>query len=66
MEDGKAIVKNTDMTEEMQKCAIECAKEALDQFSVEKDIAAHIKKAFDKDFTSTWHCVVGKNFGRYC
>ena len=65
METGKAIVKNTDMTDEMQQRAVECAKEALDHFNVEKDIAAHIKKTFDKDFSPTWHCIVGKNFGRY-
>jgi len=29
--------------------------------SVEKDIASHIKKEFDKKFGATWHVVVGKS-----
>ncbi|VDK36611.1 unnamed protein product [Taenia asiatica] len=65
MEASKAIVKNTDMPEEMQQRAIECAEEAPDRYNIEKDIAAHIKKFFDKEFSPTWHCVVGRNFGSY-
>ncbi len=65
MEGAKAIVKNADMTEDMQQRAVECAKEAMDQYNIEKDIAAHVKKAFDKEYTPTWHCIVGRNFGRY-
>ncbi len=64
MDAGKAIVKNADMPEEMQQRAVDCAKEAMEQFSIEKDIAAHIKKTFDKDYSPTWHCIVGRNFGR--
>lgn len=30
-----------------------------------QDIAAHIKKEFDKKYNPTWHCVVGRNFGSY-
>ncbi|KAF6215626.1 hypothetical protein GE061_010382 [Apolygus lucorum] len=29
------------------------------------DIAAHIKKEFDKKYNPTWHCIVGRNFGSY-
>jgi dynein light chain LC8-type len=32
---------------------------------VEKDIAAFMKKEFDKKYGTTWHCVVGRNFGSY-
>ncbi|KAL3655526.1 Dynein light chain 1, cytoplasmic [Castilleja foliolosa] len=32
--------------------------------AVEKDVAEHIKKMFDKKYDPTWHCIVGKNFGR--
>ncbi|VDM35624.1 unnamed protein product [Hydatigera taeniaeformis] len=62
---SKAIVKNADMPEEMQQKAVDVAKEAMEQFSIEKDIAAHLKKAFDKEYSPTWHCVVGRNFGSY-
>ena len=37
--------------------------QALDRFSVEKDLAAYIKKEFDKKHNPTWHCIVGRNFG---
>ena len=30
---------------------------------MEKDIAEYIKKEFDKIHGSTWHCIVGRNFG---
>ncbi len=32
-------------------------KQALDQFNIEKDIAAFIKKEFDKKYNPTW-CVL--------
>ncbi|KAM3180025.1 Dynein light chain Tctex-type [Hymenolepis weldensis] len=62
---SKAIVKNADMSDSMQQKAVDVAKGAMDQFSVEKDIAAQVKKAFDKEFGPTWHCIVGRNFGSY-
>lgn len=30
-----------------------------------QDIAAYIKKEFDKKHGAKWHCVVGKNFGSF-
>ncbi|XP_057868487.1 uncharacterized protein LOC131075662 [Cryptomeria japonica] len=66
MLDTKAIIiKTADMPQDMQQGAIECAKEALDMFSVEKDIAAYIKKEFDREHRPIWHCIVGRNFGSY-
>ena len=32
---------------------------------VEKDIAAYIKKEFDKTYNPTWHCIVSRNFDSY-
>lgn len=61
----KAIIKNVDMAEEMQQDSVDIATAALEKFSVEKDIAANIKKEFDRKFGPTWHVVVGKNFGSY-
>ncbi|VDN14289.1 unnamed protein product [Dibothriocephalus latus] len=60
----KAIVKSADMAEEQQQSAVDLAAEALAKHGIEKDIAAFIKKEFDKQFGPTWHCIVGKNFGR--
>jgi dynein light chain LC8-type len=61
----KVIIKNADMEEEMQKEAVDCATKAMEQFSIEKDIAAYIKKEFDNKYGPTWHCIVGRNFGSY-
>ena len=61
MADRKAVVKNADMSEDMQQDAIDIATQALEKFNIEKDIAAFIKKEFDKKYNPTWHCIVGKN-----
>ena len=45
--------------------AVECATQAMEKFNVEKDIAAYIKKEFDKKYNPTWHCIVGRDFGSY-
>lgn len=62
---AKAVIKNVDMSEEMQQEAVDIASAALEKYNIEKDIAAQIKKEFDKRFGPTWHVVVGKNFGSY-
>ena len=65
MADRKAVIKNADMSEDMQQDAIDCATQALEKYNIEKDIAAFIKKEFDKKYNPTWHCIVGRNFGSY-
>lgn len=65
MSDRKAVVKNADMSEEMQQNAIDVANQALDKHNIERDIAAYMKKEFDKKYNPTWHCVVGRSFGSY-
>jgi Dynein light chain type 1 len=42
-----------------------CALQALEKYNIEKDIAAYIKKEFDKKYNPTWHCIVGRNFGMH-
>ncbi|VEL32948.1 unnamed protein product [Protopolystoma xenopodis] len=64
MTERKAVIKNADMSDDMQQDAVDCAVTAMEKYSIEKDIAAYIKKEFDKKFNPTWHCVVGRNFGR--
>lgn len=61
----KAVIKNVDMSEEMQQEAVDVASVALEKYNIEKDIAAQIKKEFDRRHGPTWHVVVGKNFGSY-
>lgn len=65
MSDRKAIIKNADMSDEMQQHAIDVSNQALDRYNVERDIACYIKKEFDKKYTPTWHVVVGRSFGSY-
>merc|ERR1712064_56486 len=50
------------MSEDMQTDAVECATQALEKYNIEKDIAAFIKKEFDKKYSPTWHCIVGLYF----
>ncbi|CAF9929276.1 MAG: hypothetical protein GOMPHAMPRED_005356 [Gomphillus americanus] len=61
----EAQIKSADMAEEMQQEAIAVAQEAMEKFSIEKDIAQHIKKEFDSRKGATWHCIVGRNFGSF-
>ncbi|XP_059126843.1 dynein light chain 1, cytoplasmic-like [Peromyscus eremicus] len=63
--DQKAVIKNADMSEEMQQDSVECPAHVLEKYNIEKDIAAHIKTEFDKKYNPTWHCIVGRNFSSY-
>lgn len=62
---NKAVIKSADMAEDMTQEAIDVATQAIEKFNVEKDIAAYIKKEFDKRHNPTWHCIVGRHFGSY-
>ena len=46
----QAQVKTVDMSEEMERDAIEFAMVALSEYSVEAQMAAHIKREFDKKY----------------
>ena len=61
----RVLIKNADMSEAMQQESLAIAAVALEKSSVEKDIAASIKKEFDRRHGPTWHVVVGKNYGSY-
>ncbi|EPS41418.1 hypothetical protein H072_4686 [Dactylellina haptotyla CBS 200.50] len=63
--DMKAAIKSVDMAEAMQEDAVAVARKAMEDFHIEKDIAQHIKKEFDGKYGSTWHCIVGRNFGSF-
>lgn len=39
---------------------VDIAQDALSKFTLEKDIAAHVKRALDQKLGPTWHAVVGK------
>lgn len=54
------------MPEDMQSYAISLAKEAITYEKTLRDVAGHIKRAFDTRYGPTWNAVVGKSFGSYC
>ncbi|XP_017357459.1 dynein light chain 1, cytoplasmic-like, partial [Cebus imitator] len=62
-QDRKAVIKNADMSEEMQQDSVEWATQALEKYNIEKDIVAYIKKESDKKYNPTWHCIVGRHLG---
>jgi Dynein light chain type 1 len=55
MAETKAIIKSADMSEEMQQEAVDCGTQALEKYNIEKDIAAHIKREFDKKYGKRTH-----------
>ncbi|NXF28925.1 DYL1 protein, partial [Nyctibius bracteatus] len=59
-----AVIKDTDMSEETQQDAVECAIQSLEECNVEHVIAAHIKRIseFDRKYNPTRQCAVGSNF----
>ncbi|KAL2922913.1 Dynein light chain 1 cytoplasmic [Bienertia sinuspersici] len=61
----RIIIKSADMGDDMQKEAIDIAIAAFENNNVEKDVAEGIKKEFDKKHGPTWHCIVGRNFGKF-
>ena len=65
MADKKVVIKTCDMDSDMQKHCVALAEEALEKYTIEKDIAMFIKQEFDKKYAPTWHCIVGRNFGSY-
>ena len=50
--------KNADMSGEMQQEAVACTTQALEKNNIEKDIAACIKKEFDKKYNPTRYAIV--------
>ncbi len=71
MTDRKIVIKNMDMKPEMLPVVYEKSSEALEKFMVDgqkkelKEIAAFIKREFDKKFGGTWHCIIGNSFGAW-
>lgn len=49
----------------MSQMVFKVAQEAMEEYSLERDIASAVKKAMDEHFDKTWHVIVGKSFGSY-
>lgn len=65
MVDYKAVIKGSDMPDDMMQDAIECGVQALQSDITDREIAAYVKKEFDKKYGPTWHCIVGKHYGSF-
>ncbi|PSR87188.1 dynein light chain [Coniella lustricola] len=61
----EAQIKSADMVRYGLSRFARTAQEAMAKFTIEKDIAQHIKKTFDERKGPTWHCIVGRNFGSF-
>nr|XP_045734388.1 dynein light chain 1, cytoplasmic-like [Mirounga angustirostris] len=59
----KAMIKNASLSEEMQQDSVECATQTLEKYNIEKNLATHIKKEFNREYNPAWYCIVGRNFG---
>lgn len=49
MADRKAVIKNADMSEEMQQDAVDCATQALEKYNIEK---VHSTRCRDMIYTN--------------
>ncbi|GAA49107.1 dynein light chain 1 cytoplasmic [Clonorchis sinensis] len=47
----------------MQEEAVRTANEALDTYSEDYEVAAYLRRRFDKLYKPVWHCFVGRSFG---
>ena len=56
----KPVLVKCDIPRDLRKRAFVLAFEAMNKYSVERDISDYIKTVFDKEFQPTWQCVVGK------
>ena len=65
MSERKVVIKNADMSEDMQQDAMEVASNALDNYSGEQETADFMKKQFELKYSPIWHCTVGRDFGDY-
>ncbi|RTG81767.1 dynein light chain LC8-type [Schistosoma bovis] len=54
---NNSVIKNADMSHEMQKRALAIGMDSVRKYELEKDIADHLKKEFDTRYGPTWHCI---------
>ncbi|EHH24844.1 hypothetical protein EGK_08570 [Macaca mulatta] len=64
MSDRKAVIKNADMSEDMQQDAVDCSGREPQAEGWGRGDNKHVSE-FDKKYNPTWHCIVGRNFGSY-
>lgn len=57
------VVRQTDMSEKMQKSVFHKTEEAITRFNTDLLIAKFLRQSFqEEDKNSVWHCIVGRKF----
>ena len=56
-------VHECDVSKEMEKKMIEYAQQAMDDETIQKNMAQSVKSSLDKNEGGTWHVIVGSHFG---
>ncbi|EUB56597.1 Dynein light chain LC6, flagellar outer arm [Echinococcus granulosus] len=59
----KAVVKTTDMPDDMQQFVVEVAFAAIKTGADNQGIASYVRDAVRHEYPGNWHCIVGTNFG---
>ncbi|GMR48543.1 dlc-2 [Pristionchus pacificus] len=59
----KLEVKESDMEEPLVSAVLDIIREAMKQFTIDKEVATYIKERLDKEYATTWHVIVGRSFG---
>ncbi|CAH8474481.1 hypothetical protein MS3_00001803 [Schistosoma haematobium] len=62
MKEYEVIIINSAMPTDLEEYAAQVATEAITMDSDFSSIAHFIKRNFDRKYTNTWQCVVGKHF----
>lgn len=68
---GKPVVKSTVMEKEMVDYVVLQTRLSLDKGLSDKvsnsfqEVATRVKSDMEEHYKSTWHCIVGRNFGAY-
>ena len=52
----------SDIDDDIVDFAVQTAVEALEKYSVEKELSTYIKEKFDESYNEFWHVVVGEDF----
>ncbi len=61
--ENQAVIRETDMLQELQQEAANCAYEALKYHTQYVEIARYVRSRFDEVYGPPWSCVVGADFG---
>lgn len=56
---------NADMPKDMIDDAKEATQNAIEKYTVERDIATAIKRDMERKYKGVWQCCVGRNFGTF-